>query len=78
MNARRIWLVLNTERINTHPPRCLHGAYDTALGEAERLARENPGQVFHVMASVSASVKHDVTTIQFNDDPTEYSDDMPF
>jgi hypothetical protein len=49
MEASGRYLVWNMDgRMPTHA----HSSYDSAITEAERLAKENPGHVFHVMASV--------------------------
>lgn len=62
----RFWLVCNPERIQFHPPSFKHTDFNSASAEAERLARENPGQEFHVLASVESYQKHDVHRVQFD------------
>jgi hypothetical protein len=62
---KRIYLVVNPDRITWHPPTFIHPTYDSAEIEATRLARENPGQEFHVVSSVVAKVKRDVDSFSF-------------
>lgn len=44
------------------PPKVRHATLAGAKAEAERLARENPGQEFYVLASQSRSVRREVHT----------------
>ena len=44
-----------------------HGSLGQARSEAERLARENPGQVFHVLANMGCARKTDVEWIPSDD-----------
>lgn len=74
---KRIYLVVNPERIAFHPPTFIHEFLATAQTEAKRLAAENPGQIFHVVASVEASRKVDVHTHVFDDDFSDASE-VPF
>lgn len=75
----RFWIVCNPARTGIQSTYYQHNSFDGALLEAERLARENPESVFHVMASVEAVVKSDVRHIQFSDNTQEPShDDIPF
>ena len=72
----RFWLVCAPLRITSHPPTYIHGQYESAMEEARRLARENPGMTFHVLGSIEAFIKSDVTRIGFPEDITE--DYVPF
>jgi len=36
-------------------PTCSHATIETAIKESERLAKLNPGETFHVMASIGAA-----------------------
>ena len=47
MNTQAFWLVWNE---NGHAPTVKHLDLKSAEVEAERLARQNPGERFHVMA----------------------------
>lgn len=67
------WVVSNPEG---NVPFVRHQSRDLAQGEAERLARINPGQNFYVLASLSVSFKSDVTTTHF--DVMELIDEVPF
>lgn len=68
---KKLFLVVNPDRINFHPPTFIHDSLDTATKEAERLARENPGQTFHVVASVLAKMKDDIRTYEFDSEQTD-------
>ena len=72
----KIFLVVNPERITFHPPTFIHPSRDTAAAEAERLARENPGQTFHVVESVLAKTRVDVHTTEF--DSEQDVSEIPF
>lgn len=52
------WLVWNEAH---GAPRVKHNTSDSAKREAERLARLNPGQRFHVLESVATCERNDVT-----------------
>lgn len=67
------WVVWNPEG---NVPFVRHQSRDIAQGEAERLARNNPGQSFYVLASLSVSRKSDVETTHF--DVMELIDEVPF
>lgn len=69
---------MNPHTLHIRPPTVLHTSFETAEAEAERLAKENPGSSFHVMASIVAKVKNDVRTISFADDPTMPDSEVPF
>ena len=77
-NTFRVWIVMNPQTLHIRPPTYLHQSFETAEAEAERLAKENPGSSFHVMASIVAKVKNDVRTISFDDNPTSPSCEVPF
>lgn len=67
------WVVWNPFR---GPPTMKHESRDRAQAEAERLARENPGENFYVLAALSVSRKSDVETTHF--DVMELIDEVPF
>lgn len=56
------------------PSRVRHDSLDSAEREAVRLARENPGIEFFVMASIRAFVKDDVRQVEILDRDA----DIPF
>jgi hypothetical protein len=74
--SQKLFLVVNPQRIKTHPPTFIHEARDTAILEAERLARENPGETFHVCESTIAKAKVEISTYQF--DPDQDHAEIPF
>lgn len=63
------WMVWNPEG---RAPTYKHTAFDSAVQEAERLARENPGQVFVVLSSVCARVSGDLRI------DLQYDEGVPF
>lgn len=73
---KKLFIVVNPERITFHPPTFIHPSRGLAEAEAERLARENPGQCFHVCESVLAKRKVDIETLEFDLEQTE--SDVPF
>lgn len=56
-------------------PTVKHSGYEDARREAQRLARNNPGQRFVVLAAAVAFVKRDVDEVRF--EPGLYMD-LPF
>lgn len=74
----RFWLVCNPQRMADLPPKHMHPTYESAQVEAARLAREHPGQTFHVMASAAAVTKTELHWQTFNEEQTEHSPDVPF
>lgn len=74
--SQKLFLVVNPERIVMHPPTFIHQTREAAITEAERLAREHVGQVFHVCESVIAKQKVDVGTYTF--DPDQEAVEVPF
>lgn len=54
---RQFWLVWNLKRSTPTVP---HGTERQARAEAERLARSNPGETFHVVTSVGACTRSDL------------------
>ena len=76
--ASRFWLVVNPERIDSHPPTYRHTSYESARDEAHRLASQHPNEQFHVMASIAAMKKSDVSEVIFENDPTCPYIDVPF
>jgi hypothetical protein len=69
----RFWLVCNPDRIRDQPPTCIHQTYESANGEAQRLARAFPGCTFHVLASIEFFEKSDLRYHVFNND-TQFAD----
>lgn len=53
MSGTRFWLVWNE---SGYPPRYRHDTEESAVREAERLARVNPGQNFYVLEAVALRV----------------------
>ena len=63
------WLVWNPQG---HSPQYQHSSTHSAEAEAKRLARNNPGQEFYVLAPIAKLVKQDV-------EETRYKlDEIPF
>lgn len=56
-NNESFWMVWNPMR---NAPVYQHRTLNNAIAEAERLARENPGQTFIVLESVMAIVVNDI------------------
>lgn len=52
-------------------PTVKHVEFSTAKGEAQRLARLNPGKRFIVLAAALAYVKDDVREVKFSAYPTD-------
>ena len=50
-----------------------HQSKGSAIREAERLSRKNPGDEFHVLAPVSKCRVSDIAWTEF-----EFDDDIPF
>ncbi len=74
----RFWLVCNPERINFQPPNFRHDTYESAVTEAQRLARAHPGCAFHVLGSMEFFEKQDLRHHTFEDN-TELPDTaVPF
>lgn len=68
MTAEAFWMVWNeTGRSPTHK----HPTQASAETEAERLARSNPGQTFHVLRLVGSCCKSDLVWLRA-------TDEMPF
>lgn len=67
-NNRMFWFVWNEAR---GLPRHKHWTPQEARQEAERLARENPGQHFHVLGLLGTCAHNAVTW-------TEPDDEIPF
>jgi hypothetical protein len=64
------WFVWN---VNGNAPRYQHASPTSAVTEAERLARANPGETFVVLQSVCARCVNDMQKIDLRP-----SDDIPF
>lgn len=71
LKASPFWLVWNPNGKN---PSYRHAFEANAIREAERLARENPGETFVVLASVAARSTADMQRI----DLRAPADDHPF
>ena len=59
MDTRQFFMVYGMDQ---GAPVMRHGSYADAKREAERLARNNPGKDFYVLAAVSRSRRVDVET----------------
>ena len=57
---KKFWYIWNLEG---QPPRYRHCSEHDAIAEANRLARDNPGQYFIVLEAKTAFVKEDVRRI---------------
>lgn len=64
------WVVMNPQG---NAPKFMHPSESAATIEAERLARENPGQVFYVMESICGRIVDDMQRIQLRQ-----QDEIPF
>lgn len=53
MNEREFWMVWNPDG---RPPSVRHLSRISAVREAERLARSNPGECFYVLCAESVSM----------------------
>ncbi len=76
MHIKKLFIVVNPDRITFHPPTFIHPDRNSATIEAERLARENPGQLFHVCESYTAKIKTDLHTVLF--DQEQEGSEVPF
>jgi hypothetical protein len=72
MREELFWMVYG---INQGAPAVRDDTYQSAVREAERLARVVPGVKFYVLKSVARAVKVDVETIQIG---TDTDDQLPF
>ena len=63
---KRFWLVWNH---NGGVPTVQHETAQSAKTEAERLARNNPGQQFHVLEWTGTAIKRDVDWIECEFEP---------
>jgi hypothetical protein len=69
---RKFWLVWN---VNGYPPKFKHDSEYSAIEEAERLAKENPGKEFVVLVAVlSKEALKPIQTNRF----TEHCNEIPF
>lgn len=59
MNQGTFWMVWNP---NGSAPTVCHKSEALAQGEANRLARQHPGQNFYVLQAITETVKNDVVT----------------
>jgi len=66
-NEQQKWFVWNPKG---HQPRFVHDSYPSALAEAKRLARLNPGAKFYVLTvQAVAQTKDPVEVTEFDDIP---------
>lgn len=56
----QFWMIYG---IGSGAPTVMHPTKDSAVGEAKRLARNNPDIVFVVLESIAAAVKRDVDVV---------------
>lgn len=79
---QRFYIVWNPA--GTRPPKFRHGAYALAMDEARRLARENPGSEFIVLAALSSAKVRDPVDVSHFDgrltlpSGTDLDDGIPF
>lgn len=76
----QFWMVYG---IGKKSPTYRHDSLNSALAEAKRLARENPGLTFVVLEAVGAIVKREFDTISYRADRSEVisfpaTDNIPF
>ena len=69
----KFWVVWNPQGCN---PTCRHSHEVLAHREAERLAENNPGQHFYVLAATMLSQYRKVQTIRLGQE--EMGDELPF
>lgn len=72
-DIRKFWMIKGAGPTSVRHPR-----RDIAESEADRLARQNPGEVFVVMEAVSAHRIVDVERIRFRDDDAGNDEKIPF
>jgi hypothetical protein len=73
MTPRRFWMVKGEG-----PARFCHMSLAEAETEADRLAREHPGQTFAVLEAVSAHRRRDVERTDLRCRATDDDEDLPF
>lgn len=61
MAEEGFWMVWNPQR---NAPRVKHFNRDSAIDEAKRLARENPGEEFVVLQSIGRARRVDVDFVE--------------
>ena len=69
------WVVWNE---NGRQPVVKHESFQAARSEAKRLARNNPGEKFVVLAAAIAYVKDDVRELRFDDSCDYFDRAIPF
>lgn len=70
--SRKFWMVW---RLNWSPPCAKHSTEESAIREAERLARNNPGETFVVLEAMKARC---VENMQRFDLAVDADDGVPF
>lgn len=63
MSEKQFYLVWNLQR---SVPTCQHWSHQTAMQEAERLARQNPGQRFYVVAATHFVERSDLRVVELD------------
>jgi len=69
------WVVWNE---TGRTPTLKHPSFHSAKKEAQRLARNNPGIRFAVLAAAMAFVKDDVREVRFSDPDYDIDRTIPF
>jgi hypothetical protein len=74
MSQKPFWMVWNERG---HAPTYKHETLQSARTEAERLARNNPTHVFHVLSLYGSCAKNDVQWI-VRDTQQDMDEEIPF
>ncbi len=69
MNSNQFWMVWNPAR---NQPTHRHASEQSAITEAERLARLNRGEQFYVLEAVALRIADDMTRVDLR------RDEIPF
>lgn len=73
---KQFWMVWN---VGGCEPRYQHTSENNAIHEAERLAREHPGEAFVVLEAIHARKVSDMRSLNFRvPSPPGFDDDIPF
>lgn len=73
--TKQFWMVYG---IGCGEPTKMHSTKEIALGEAKRLARYHPDQVFVVLESIAAAVKRDVDVVTIKRQSHDENEQIPF